>query len=320
MRPSVAPAALAVALLAGCLSPSPPDDDGAGGGTMDVALAIDLSHDVVRTGEQLRGLATVTNTGDVAVAHHGYCDPVIALRFLAPDGGEVGLEPPVARCEALSVERLEPGASKRVNFTFDGRVWVGFDAEAPAPAGTYTVEATFRYWAARGAPVEFPDDDTDTVTVVRNATFRWEPAEDGDGNGGIVAGGPEVTVAASRASFREGENVTLAAEVMNQGERSVWYNGICQPPVAFEAERDGERVQFTEPMFYCLALQPKELRPGERVLWNVTWDGRVWEDPEMVEAEPGTYTFVARFQYWTEGDANSERFATEARVDVEYEG
>lgn len=286
--PGMVRTVLVVLLLAGCLSPSPVPQ----GNDAPVQVDVVLSATQVGPGQVLHGNATVSNAGDVPVRHYGYCDPPVGLRFVGPDGGDVAVGPPVARCEALGVETLAPGESKTVAFTFDGRVWDG-DRQRSAPPGSYEVLATFRHWPA-DAPdaLDVPQDDV--VEVVARATWTYAASA------GDVA--VEV-VALPRTGGAPGTPVEVTATATNTGTVPVAYDGNpCAGLRLRFLAPDGAEVQVDEPRFCTQDIRSTPLAPGEVLRANATFDGTSWVGETTRAVSPGGYRVEATLGWWTGGD------------------
>lgn len=96
---------------------------------------------------------TAENTGSETVQVSSICVPpwLDTMRR-----GEKAVEhrEPVAYCAAFGTRDMVPGETIEARFMWDGRVWTdgpeGY-RPSPAPAGTYTWTATFRYYHAEEA-------------------------------------------------------------------------------------------------------------------------------------------------------------------------
>lgn len=289
-------AAAVVVLLAGCLSPAQPPG---GDDTVDpIRLRVTLSSTTTEPGRVLHGNATVTNAGDVPVRHFGYCDPVVELRFLGPDGSEVAVAAPEARCEALSVETLGSGASRSVPFTFDGRLWEG-DTPRPAPGGTYTVLATFTHWPtdATREPLDVPADGRSEVTSRATWTHVATSAE------GDVA---VDVVALPRTGGGPGTPVEVTATATNRGTAPVVYDENPCMGLRFRFfAPDGSGAAVEAPRACTRDLRATLLAPGGTLRANATFDGTVWKDGAPADAAEGGWRVEAFLVWWEEGSAKA---------------
>lgn len=282
---------VALVLTAGCLAPSPPSGDP----EPDIRIEIDLSTSTTQGYDVLRGNATVRNAGTVAVRHYGYCDPVLALRFVGPDGRDVQVERPVARCEALSEEALRPGEAKSVTFEFDGRLWEG-DVPRDAPGGRYSVVATFRHWPDVGAPFERDEDEVQTVDAQATWTHAAPPAPP-----------VEVTVAATPV----GGTVVVEATATNTGELAVTYDANpCSGLRLSFTDPSGSAVDVDPPRACTKDLRPTPLAPGATLRREAVFGGKVFVGGVEQDAAAGTYTVHAVLAWGPEPGAGAEARAS----------
>ena len=168
-RVALVAGALAVFLQAGCGTATRPT-------IIDVDLALAASPAVGGPSLPIVADVRASNVGNTRVWHYG-----VGLRVLGPDGAEVvwlgdpNAPPPVAPSgQVLPPDMavpLEPGRDFTRRFAFTGELYVTGhptwpSPTYPAPPGTYTMIAYFRY--ATSVPWKW-------ITLERRATFAWVP-------------------------------------------------------------------------------------------------------------------------------------------------
>ena len=137
----------------------------------DIALDLSLSgtagdpaHPVVA---RFRG----SNQGTRPVFIHGGCSTASPdLRVLGPDGSHVFLgDPTILPLCPSSFGPFGPGAVTEGAIEFTGKLYMANGAPYNAPAGSYTVVATFAYYRSQTA------DTQSREQVERSASFHWAP-------------------------------------------------------------------------------------------------------------------------------------------------
>lgn len=106
----------------------------------------------------------------------------------------------------------------------------------------------------------------------------------------------------------EGPAVTLSATATNEGPHTYKVSAICVPPWSDSLVSSLGEVHRTQPMAYCAAFGLKELKPREKLDFEATWNGTLWDSDKAayVEAAPGNYTWHLLFHAYKGGDESHE--------------
>jgi len=122
--------------------------------------------------------AKVINAGPTQVWHYGCCyTPMVGIDVLGPDGKVVLLTDPKIAASLdcpCGPAPFPTGEDRSSSLTFNGTLYVPDSPDYPsptyaAPAGRYTVIATYAYWVGAAYP------QTDVRSVERRTTFDWRP-------------------------------------------------------------------------------------------------------------------------------------------------
>ena len=139
----------------------------------DVRFVVTVTPAVGSPSAPISVRSRVTNAGNTPVWRCGGCGCEDGFSILGPDGSEVALRDPKAVGPACppGVEPLEPAETFEVAGSFTGILYQRDSPTVPsstyqAPAGTYTVVATFAY--ASSVPGEW-------LKLERRTNFVWQP-------------------------------------------------------------------------------------------------------------------------------------------------
>lgn len=131
-------------------------------------MELRLSSATGAPGHPLSATATVINLRSSSVYHPASCfETGVGLEVLGPDGMPVHLFDPriLPECPEFCCEPLAPRAKIESTMGFDGTLYTSAGQSYQAPAGDYTVVATFAATTqARGG---------EQITTTRRAVFRW---------------------------------------------------------------------------------------------------------------------------------------------------
>ena len=144
-----------------------------------VRLELRLSSDTGTPGHAVSAIAIATNGGGVPVYRDAVCSIAngISMRVLDAAGNPVRFAPPnlfELGCPDYCCAPLDPGQHDQRDLTFAGSLYPDPVAPLdppdpyPAPAGTYTVEATF------SAGTRSAGEQTgQSIVLTRRASFTW---------------------------------------------------------------------------------------------------------------------------------------------------
>ena len=152
---------VSILVLGGCSDSAAPRDQ-----EVNIRISLSLSADSGRPGDKIVALASVQNIGRIPVLIPVCCTGRgVFLQVLSPDGQWVCH---VRYCDVLPLcpcheEELRK-ETLQTTLEFDGTLWEGGEG-FPAPAGEYTIRASFVY--------RVPSEQQ--VIAREEVTFLWDP-------------------------------------------------------------------------------------------------------------------------------------------------
>lgn len=137
-----------------------------------------------------------------------------------------------------------------------------------------------------------------TPGVTLSAPHQEDSAAHEDFPGLLVAGQLDVT-----------DNVAhFEAVANNMGQRTYRVSDVCVTPWDESMLGPDGDVAHRQPKATCTAFGLRDFPPGESIPFSAEWNGTLWSTEDgsgFGPAEPGTYTWTARFQVFSGGSGAS---------------
>jgi hypothetical protein len=115
-----------------------------------------------------------------------------------------------------------------------------------------------------------------------------------------------------------GDRLAVSAVARNEGSRTFQVEAGCSHPWGEVLFHSNDTIQMRVPTAQCDAFALTDFAPGDELPFDVSWDGRVWDEDahRLVSAEPGQYTWSLRFVAYQPDGTSAKRFDLDFEVTV----